>query len=189
MTFLKNPLSFFTTHKRVSLVVLAVIVIVALELTDTTHLFHEVPVPPVIPVTSSSSGKADVPAGSQQQAAPSSSDKATPTPASSNPASTGLALSTPYGNFVSNHAPGTNGSPIAEDSVCNTTPGAKCYIKFTKSDGTASQLPTQVTGSDGSTRWSWNSSILSSGNWTVTAVSTLNGQTKSTQDPTPLTIK
>jgi len=56
---------------------------------------------------------------------------------------------------------------------------------------TTTKLPAQKTDSDGATYWEWdiNDAHLSSGNWKITAVATLNGQTKSTQDEIPLSIE
>jgi len=180
-----------------SIKVLTVILVIAatlaiLELTDVTHLFNKTKVPPIIPVNTPStvtSPPASSATGGSEQKASSPKDKEPATTDESAPTNVNLPLYAPYGAFVSNHTPGAGGSPTTEDSVCNTTPGAKCYIKFTK-DGTTSQLPTQLVGSDGSTRWSsWEATTLSSGSWTITAVATLNGQTKTTQDQTPLIIK
>src|SRR6202011_3279223 len=56
-------------------------------------------------------------------------DSSKPAPTSN--ADTNAKLVTPYGTFVSNHHPTLSGSPgPSEESVCNTTPGATCYIEF-----------------------------------------------------------
>lgn len=96
----------------------------------------------------------------------------------------------PWGTFISNHHPGQNGSPTIEQSTCNTTPGAVCYIKFTSGD-IAKALSTETANSDGTVIWDWDVSQagLTSGNWQVTAVATLNNQTKSTTDPMALVIQ
>ena len=99
-------------------------------------------------------------------------------------------LIAPWGDFVSNHHPGQNGSPLSETSVCNTTQGASCYIAFTNGS-IVKTLPVQTADSNGATFWSnWTpSSIgLTPGNWKITATATLDGQTKSTTDPMDLVI-
>ncbi len=95
----------------------------------------------------------------------------------------------PYGNFVSNHKPGQNGSGTTEDSICNTSPGATCYIEFTK-DSIVKKLELKTTDSNGTAMWSWNvkDAGLTAGSWQVSAVAALNGQTASTQDSIPLEI-
>ena len=103
------------------------------------------------------------------------------------PSSGGL-LKTPYGDFVSNHMPGQNGSGTAESSTCITTPGATCYIKLTKGSETK-LLETRTTDNSGTAYWSWDANSLSSGNWTVSAVASLNGETKSAQDAKLLVVE
>jgi cytoskeletal protein RodZ len=100
-------------------------------------------------------------------------------------------LVAPFGSFVSNHAPGQNGSPKTEQSVCNTTPGATCDIQFKNASGVVKTLGEQATDSNGSSYWSWNvdGATLAPGSWQVTAVVKLNGQTKTATDPTPLQIQ
>jgi hypothetical protein len=94
----------------------------------------------------------------------------------------------PTGSFVSNHKP-SNSSP-QEQSVCNTTPRATCFIKFV-SGGTVKLLAAQTTDSNGSSYWTWdiNSAGLSPGFWQVTAVASLDGQTKSTTDSINLEVQ
>lgn len=92
----------------------------------------------------------------------------------------------PSGTFVSNHRPNLDGSPAPSkvQSVCNTSPGAACYIEF-KGPGGIKKLPTRTAGDDGSTIWTWDIKVagFSEGAWTVTAVASLNGRTKNTTDP------
>jgi flagellar hook assembly protein FlgD len=102
-------------------------------------------------------------------------------------------LIAPSGNFVSNHKPGQNGSPTSEQSVCDTTPGATCFIQFTR-DSTVKILAPQVAGSDGTAFWEWDAKDASSigltpGSWNVSAVASLNGQTKTSNDALPLEIQ
>lgn len=110
-------------------------------------------------------------------------------PVSISQTSSSNVLIAPFGEFVSNHKPGQNGSNFTEVSQCNTTPGATCYIQFTQNN-TVMTLNQQVVGNSGTVFWEWNvkSSNLSSGKWTITAISKLNGQTKSTVDQMSLEI-
>lgn len=184
-------------HKSLAVPVAAVVIIAAvlagLEATDTTHLFHSPSTPPVIPSTTpanQSANQPDKPANSDssgQNTAPAPRK----TPAKNSASDTeGLPLYMPYGAFISNHRPGQDGSPTSETSVCNTTPGATCYISF--SNGTiTTKLPAQKTNSSGVTYWYWdvNKAHLGAGSWQVTAVASLGGQTKKTKDPQPLTIE
>lgn len=125
---------------------------------------------------------------------PSSSPSPTPTPTKSASnavsGSAGLSLIAPWGSFVSNHHPGQGGAPTTESSVCNTTPGASCYIKFTNGESVQT-LAAKLTDSNGSVIWNWDVSNagLASGSWKITAVATLNGQTKTTDDPQNLEIQ
>lgn len=98
----------------------------------------------------------------------------------------------PSGTFVSNHRPSLSGAPLLrqEKSVCNTAPGASCYILFMK-DGVAKQLDPQTVGSNGSTYWIWdvNQAGLTQGSWKITAVATMSGQTKTADDSLPLEVQ
>lgn len=131
--------------------------------------------------------------GTPQSAAPSTGGEksSTSSPSSSSPStSSNLSLIAPWGTFVSNHSPGANGSSTEESSACNTTPGAQCYIKFT-SGANVAVLPTKTANADGSVLWSWDvkNTSLTTGSWQVTAVATLNGQTKTTADPLELKVQ
>lgn len=98
-------------------------------------------------------------------------------------------LITPYGTFVSNHFPGQNGSGTSESSTCITTPGAQCYIQLTKGSE-VKLLDTRTTDSSGTAYWNWDvKTTLGAGSWTVSAIASLNGQTKSVQDNQPLTVQ
>lgn len=181
---------------RLLLMLLIIVIAVAiLDLMNVTHLFHKQAVPKIIPVqhTSSSVDKSSNSASSSSNTSNQTNQtEKVPSPAGSALSSSGnLTLLSPYGDFVSNHRPGQNGSSLDEVSVCNTTPGAQCYIQFSKGQ-TVTQLPSQTVNSSGSSSWSWNISSdahLTSGSWQITAVSTLNGQTKATNDPTKLEIQ
>lgn len=102
------------------------------------------------------------------------------------------ALITPNGQFVSNHNPSLSGSKemYSESSVCNTTPGATCFITFTMGS-TVKKLEAREANTNGAVFWEWDikSAGLSEGTWTVTATATLNGSTKSTQDSQNLQVQ
>lgn len=110
-------------------------------------------------------------------------------------------LTTPTGNFVSNHGddtayPVTAGT--AESSTCTTTPGATCNIQFTNSQtGSVESLGSQTTSTEGSkdssagtVSWTWTPSQegLTTGAWTITVITTLDGQTKTSTDPLVLNV-
>lgn len=101
------------------------------------------------------------------------------------------AIITPTGAFVSNHRPSLSGSvqQLDEQSVCNTSPAIKCYIRFSKGSEVKT-LDTQTTDANGSALWSWNikSSGLSAGTWTVEAVASNNSDSKTATDPINLVI-
>jgi len=95
----------------------------------------------------------------------------------------------PSGDFVSNHHPGGSFS-TAEASTCNTSPGAVCYIEFKKGSVTK-KLTAETADGKGATIWYWDvkSAGLDAGSWTVSAVATLNGQTKTSEDAMALVIQ
>jgi hypothetical protein len=166
-----------------------IVIVAILELTNTTHLFHKQSVPPVIPAHTSP-GK-PISTSSSQPNAPAAS-----TPQDNTPLPTDVTnhtLIAPTGTFVSNHFPGQNGSSTTEASVCNTSPGATCYIEFTNvATGDTTQLAAQVTDARGTTSWYWDVSQdahLSAGQWKVMAVATLGSQTKTATDTLNLTVK
>jgi cytoskeletal protein RodZ len=101
----------------------------------------------------------------------------------------GPAPLTPFGNFVSNHHPGGS-APTTEASTCNTTPGATCYIEFTNGN-TVKKLDAETANANGAAIWYWDikTAGLDSGSWTITAVATLNGQTKTANDSQPLAVQ
>ena len=101
----------------------------------------------------------------------------------------GSDLIAPSGGFVSNHRPG-GGTSTTETSVCNTSPGATCYIQFTKY-GEVKRLDSQVADSSGAIYWYWdvNSAGLDAGSWVITAIASLNGQSKTTTDTLALEVQ
>lgn len=178
------------------LLVLAIVCMTALELTNRTHLFHKDTSSGVIPskVVTTENKSTEQSKDNSQQSSSNSSGQANNTTQASDKSSTTVAntgtnLSAPYGSFVSNHRPGQNGSNLVESSQCVTSPGAKCYIKFTKGD-IVKTLEEKSTGSDGSVFWEWNitDAGLTRGSWTITAVATLGGQEKTTTDQIPLEV-
>lgn len=127
---------------------------------------------------------------SNSQTAGSNSDKNT---SGGSAVPSGSVLVPPYGTFVSDHHPslsGANNTPSTELSTCTASPGASCYIKFTKG-GEVKRLATQTTDGSGSTSWHWDVSQagLSAGIWDITAVATLGDQTKTTNDTFKLEIQ
>jgi hypothetical protein len=120
--------------------------------------------------------------------ASSDSDSKFPTPTQDASA----VLLSPSGTFVSNHRPSLSGTAqqLEEQSVCSSTTGARCFIRFTQGSVTKS-LASQVIGGTGTTYWSWNikDSGLTEGSWIVEAVATLDGQEKTTKDNIDLLIQ
>lgn len=133
------------------------------------------------PVVASSAEKKDLPITTSG----SSSPKTTSSGGTGATSSTDLVA--PYGSFVSSHKPTIYST---EESICNTTYGASCYIEFTNGSVTK-RLDAQTVGSDGVVSWTWQVSQagLSSGTWQVSAVASLSGQTKTTKDQIPLEIQ
>jgi len=179
--FFKKPIGIFTTHKILSLILLVVIVVAALELTNTTHLFHKgISSSPIIPVHTQSYG-----VKSSSQKGESSSPSANQSNgSSSSPSSSQANITSPYGSFVSNHSPQISSASLSqENSVCNTSPSTPCYISFSK-DGVTKSLPSQTTDSNGTTSWSWDvkSAGLTPGNWTITVFAGSGSDIKTKQD-------
>ena len=100
---------------------------------------------------------------------------------------------TPYGGFVSNHHPNLSGKPAPATvvSVCNTTPGAMCYIEFTSSSGVVKKLDAQTTDGNGGTYWSWDirDAGLTAGSWSIKAIAMLNNQTATAKDVQNLEVE
>jgi hypothetical protein len=191
----------FRLNRRLALLSGAAILIIAIGALVYWHYhtrsIQEVAVSPGKATTSPQSSS-----GSQTSSGTSSSsDKGISSSSSSTNSSnsqsptdgTGKPPLTPAGDFVSSHAANLNGTDgTIEESVCNTTPGASCYIKFANvQNGTVKVLSTQVTNGGGSTSWLWNvkQTGLYSGTWNIVAVATLNGQTKTAQDITDLVVQ
>ncbi len=173
--------------KKPILLIAALVLLVALVGFGLTRknkpISGTIPSTPTSSPAASSNNKATVPSASSSSSSPSSAK-------STGSNTTSLPLTAPWGDFVSNHSPGKNGSPTSEVSTCNTTPGATCYIQFTKA-GASRSLETKTTDSNGSVSWNWDikDADLSSGKWQITAVATLNGENKSTSDQLLLEVQ
>jgi len=173
------------------IILLAAGIVVALHIRDihkAQHTSNTIPTSKALKKSSAKSPSSKSQAAPTSPAtAPSSTDN-TKLPSSSPVAST--VLDTPFGNFVSNHHPGQGGSPTSEESVCNTTPGATCDIQFTNGSGVTKDLGSESVNSNGAAYWSWNISggTLAPGNWQITAVAKLNGQTKTASDTMDLVV-
>lgn len=98
----------------------------------------------------------------------------------------------PTGQFVSNHQPNISGKPYpnTETSICTTTPGIVCKIKFTMGSMTKS-LPPKTTDASGNAVWSdWTiqSVGLTEGTWRITAQAINSNNVVSTSDPSELRV-
>jgi hypothetical protein len=174
----KRSLSARKNLKKAGLIFVSLVaLLLLLEVTNTTHIFHK----------QKAETSAISAAGTLDKGMASSS---TPSSQSQNQTTGTTPPKAPYGNFVSNHSPGKNGSPTYEQSACNTTPGANCTITFSK-DSISKSLAIKIVDSNGSAIWSWtpNQIGLSSGSWKITATATLNGQSASTDDQIPLEVQ
>jgi len=185
-----------------SLLVVCIIIVVftALELTNTTHFFHhQQAVSGTIP---SSNPKAQTP--TENQSGPSSKSSKNKNVAQSatntvsgdksqvyNQAPTGGLLIAPYGTFISNHHPNLDGSPAPsqEQSTCQTSPGASCYITFSN-NGVVKTLAAQNTDNEGVAIWNWDISKagLTEGAWEINVIASLNGTTKTAKDSMQLEV-
>jgi hypothetical protein len=174
---------------------LVVIVIAALELTNTTHLLHK----KNVTINTPTSGGSSV---NEQKGEPQTSNSSTrpatdasqPGDTKSNSGASSVAnLIAPTGDFVSAHGTSEHPIPLSATlaSVCNTTPGVSCKITFTAPDGTTKALSSQITDRGGSAYWnSWTPANigLSAGTWQVKAVVTSGSQTKTATDAMELVV-
>jgi len=98
---------------------------------------------------------------------------------------------TPSGQFVSNYTPNLDGNPLPnkENSICQTTPGVMCQIRFTM-DSTVRTLPLQKTNANGTTSWDWRLQDigLTRGTWKITAIAINGAKTASTNDAMQLVV-
>jgi len=188
------------THRRfirlhnwpiwVWLIVSLVIVVAILECTNTTHLLHkQKAVSGVISSTKPSNSTAISSNKVTNSSSGSTQSSSSPKEGSAGTTNSQAILQAPYGTLVSNHYPGKDGSTTQEESVCNSTPGSSCYIKFVQGS-VVKTLETQQVGSSGAVYWAWDTKDagLSSGSWQIFAVASLNGQTKTAQDQLNLSV-
>jgi hypothetical protein len=106
--------------------------------------------------------------------------------------SPGVKPTKPTGNFISN--PGGPDDPkvtinISEETVCTTTPGAYCRLRFT-SGTNVHESPRYKTDGNGSALWEWmpKDYNLTKGTWNVTAVA-INGDKTTTASGPQLVVK
>jgi hypothetical protein len=168
---------------------LVILVLAALEFTNTTHILHKQKTSGItVSGNQLTKGeKADTSSANNGSWSDTSGSTPEPGDAKGNSAP-GSTLIAPNGTFVSAH----KNVPIsaALSSVCNTSAGAQCSIHFT-SGSTSKVLAAQVTDRGGATYWnSWTpeSIGLTAGTWKVTAIATLNGQSKSSDDVLDLVV-
>ena len=178
-----------STSKKVYLtallVMLLIILMTALELTNTTHIFHKKKaVSGTIPTTSETIKPPDTTPNST------ATSKGESSTTSQSPSSSDVVLVAPWGLFVSTHTRGLSGSASSEMSACNTSPGAGCFIEFKQGDITK-KLPVKTADSNGIINWSWDvvTAGLTVGQWQISATSTLNNQIKTSQDTRTLDIQ
>jgi len=97
----------------------------------------------------------------------------------------------PFGTFVSNHRPNLDGKSSSNqmNSVCQTTPGVTCEIRFT-SNGQIKILGPSKVGSDGYVSWDWKLQDigLREGSWGIEAIAKNGDKTTATKDPMPLEV-
>lgn len=178
-----------------SILLVIVLLLIGLELTNKTYIFHKrKAISGTIRTSTIDSGSSQAEQSSANNAAGSTklSDKTGtgPTQAPSNPSSAKLEAS-PYGTFVSNHHPSLSGKdhPSSEQSVCVTSQGVTCYIEFRNGDVVKS-LPKQTTNAEGSTSWSWDvkEAGFTTGTWKITVIAGSNGKQLSTTDQINLEV-
>jgi cytoskeletal protein RodZ len=165
-------------------------VVAALELTNTTHIFHKKTTQVISGSSYSNKGEVKNNQSKSDKNSSSSTKSSQPSDSAKSPTTT-AELVAPSGTFVSNHRPNLSGSPAPNTiaSVCNSTPGAKCTITFTQK-GVTKSLPEKTIDDNGSVYWSWQLQDIgiSTGTWKIQAIATLNGQTKITTDSLDLVV-
>lgn len=185
----KSRLNFIRRRKKIIVLALVAILVIllALELSNTTHLFHnskntQPGSTSTIDTKDGAISPNSTPGPDKNQNAQSGGSQPS-TGSSTN--SSSVPLKAPSGTFVSNHHPNLSGSPAPNQmqSTCNTTPGAKCQINFTNGSITKS-LPAQTADKEGAVYWSWKLQDigLTAGTWHIQAVASLDGQTQTVND-------
>jgi|SRR5665213_1555783 len=174
---------------RTSLIALVVLLIVVVGFYALNHRSNKGS--GTIPSTNTASTTASSPIKSAT-AAVAPNDSSTSAKYTAPAAANSSVLVTPTGTFVSNHRPSLSGpsEQKAEQSTCNTTPGATCSIELTKGSVTKT-LKTQTADKSGAVYWSWNveDAGLTEGTWKVTAIASLNNNTKTAQDEIDLVVQ
>jgi hypothetical protein len=98
---------------------------------------------------------------------------------------------TPTGLFLNTHTLSLSGGAVPGDgqSVCKTTPGATCNIRFTK-DGQTKELGAKVADSSGNVEWSWTPAEvgLTAGQWQVEIIAARGDYTAVAEDPLGLQV-
>lgn len=191
----KSRLSFIRHRKKIIVLALVTIfvILLALELSNTTHLFHNSK-----NTQSGPTSTIDTKDGTISPNSTSGPNKTQNAQSGGSQLSTGgstnngnVSPRAPSGNFVSNHYPNLSGSPAPNQmqSTCNTTPNARCQIIFTNG-GITKSLPAQTADKEGAVYWSWKLQDigLTAGTWHIQAVASLDGQTQTVDDALNLGI-
>lgn len=174
-----------TLKWALTLLLLAAIVVGALQLTGVTHfLSHKAKAP----ATTGGAYTKGLSTNPKQNSSSSSTTTVPPATDSATkaPESTTKTLISPWGTFANVYNAHLHDQM---GSTCNTTPGATCQIIFTSGDQTKS-LNTEQTDSGGAVYWSWTPAGigLTPGTWHITAKAVLGSQVKTTNND-PLTLK
>jgi hypothetical protein len=173
----------------IGVVLAAGAILPALELTNTTYLFHKKNLV-TAPVTSDRTNN-DNTKGEPAPEGPSDYNAGNANKDSEEQPNDDTPLKAPTGNFVSNHRPNLDGDPAPNEiqSVCVTTPGATCVIVFTKGSVTK-QLPPQQTDLGGAAYWTWKLKDIgvTEGTWKVEAKVTRGSQSQTATDPIMLEV-
>lgn len=182
-------------HRKLILIVLGIVGIIVAGAIGYLIYSHYNKTPKIITVNNVKHQSQASNNSSRGKITPTSGFSSTSKNGSTKNSSTGSSTTTisgPLGPFVSNHNVNlSNQAELTEESVCNTVAGASCYISFTNKDnGVAYDLPTQTANSSGAVYWNWNiqTANLSSGTWQIEAITSLDGQTRTTTDSQNLTI-
>lgn len=174
------------SNKNILFALVAVVVVILVVVAGYSHFF----MPKTKPTTASTytKGATPPPGSGTNNTSPSTDNSNTNT--KGNGGTSTATLLAPSGVFVSSHHVSLGGS-TAESSVCNTTPGATCIIRFTNTNsGAVKELRSQTTDAGGATYWNWKVSDigLSTGTWKVEATANLGTQAKTTADALNLEI-
>jgi hypothetical protein len=174
------------------LLLVAVIVVLALQLTGTIHLLSKTTKPTATTGGANTKGVSKTPPKKKDSNSNGSSANTTTVPPTSTstsklPPSSGANLAAPWGTFANVYNARLNQQM---GSTCNTTPGATCEILFTNGAQTKS-LKAETADAGGAVYWSWTPAGIGlvPGTWHITAKAVLGSQTKTTSnDPLVLTI-